>query len=145
MSTSTQVQPVEAGVRRRRRITAVLAAVLGAVVMWALARYAFGVDLRSPAMGSQASYQINVGIVIALSAVASLAGWALLAVLERVTSRPRTIWTVVAVVVFLISLGGPQSGTGISTENRLMLTLIHLVVAAVLIPTLARTSADRTR
>jgi hypothetical protein len=66
------------------------------------------------------------------------AGWALLALLERLTAR--TIWTVTAL---LASLGGPLSRSGITAANRAVLVLPHLAVGAVLIPALRSTAASR--
>jgi hypothetical protein len=48
-----------------------------------------------------------------------------------------------SVVVLLASLGAPLSGTGVTAANRAVLTLLHLTVAAVLIPVFYRTSPAR--
>jgi Family of unknown function (DUF6069) len=74
------------------------------------------------------------------SLVAALAGWALLALLERFTARARTIWTAIALLVALLSLAGPLSILATTEANVLALALMHVVVAAVLIPILAGTS-----
>lgn len=132
---------VPARSRRKARLAAVGLAVLAAVVLWAIAEIVFGIDLQSPASPGQPGFDIGPAIVAATAAVASLAGWGLLAVLERVTARARTVWTVAAVVVLLASFGGPLSGTGITAANRAVLALLHLAVGAVLISGLSRTAA----
>lgn len=114
-------------------------AVLAAVAVWALAVHAFGVTLRAPGTGGAAA-DIGVGHVVAASAVASLAGWAALALLERWTLRAARIWTGLALGVLVVSLGGPLSGTGISVGNRVALLALHLAVAAVLVPLLSRSA-----
>lgn len=53
-----------------------------------------------------------------------------------------------AVVVLVLSLGGPLSGAGVTLANKLWLALMHVAVGATLIPLLARTSprrSDRSR
>jgi Family of unknown function (DUF6069) len=72
--------------------------------------------------------------------VTGLAGWALLALLARFTARARTIWTAIAVLFALLSLAGPLSILATTEANVLALALMHLAVAAVLIPILAGTS-----
>jgi hypothetical protein len=121
----------------KRRLIVVLGAVLAAVVVYLIASAVTG-GLKTPAMGSQASASLNVGFVIFVSGFTSLVGWGLLALLEKITAKGGLIWTVVASVVLLLSLGGPMSGTGITTGNRVSLALMHLAVGAVLIPFLPR-------
>ncbi|HZC99496.1 MAG TPA: DUF6069 family protein [Actinomycetes bacterium] len=140
MDTTTVAAP-DAATRRRARLVAVVAAVGAALVLWAVVELAFGLDLRGPASGA-ATEALDVGPaqVVIVSLLAALAGWGLLAVLERLTSRARGLWAVIAVVVVIGSLGGPLSGTGVTAANRWALAGLHLVVGAVLIPTLYRTS-----
>jgi hypothetical protein len=121
----------------RRRLLTAGTAVAAAVIIWSAAELA-GMHLRQPTTGSGTAVALNVGFVIAVSAIASLAGWALLAQLEHVTARARAIWTTAAVIFLLLSLGGPFSGHGVSTANRLLLGLIHLAVGAILITGLPR-------
>jgi hypothetical protein len=54
--------------------------------------------------GTGETHDVGVGTVAVTSGAASLAGWALLALLEKVTRRAVAIWTAVASVVFLLSL-----------------------------------------
>ena len=67
----------------------------------------------------------------------------MLAALERLTPHARRIWLVVALVGLAASLAMPLSGTGVSSENRAVLVLMHVAVAAVLVPVLYRTSPRR--
>lgn len=99
-----------------------------------------GYDLWTPAMGGSPGMDIGAGAVLISSGVAGLAAWGSLAALERWSPRPRLIWTIVATLVFLISLGGPLSGEGIDTANRAALVALHTVVAMGLIPGLAGTT-----
>jgi hypothetical protein len=75
--------------------------------------------------------------------VLSLVGWAVLATLERLTPHARRIWLVLALVALAASLAMPLSGTGVGAAHRALLVLMHLAVAAVLIPVLHRTSLAR--
>ncbi|MDN5751385.1 MAG: DUF6069 family protein, partial [Pseudonocardia sp.] len=65
----------------------------------------------------------------------ALLGWARLHLLERHTPRARRIWTGSAGVIALLSLAGPLT-SGASAAATATLVAMHVVVAAVLIPTL---------
>jgi hypothetical protein len=127
---------------RHARALAVIAAALAALAVWLITDPLLGIDLTAPtAPGSQQLQPITPAIVASASLVAALGGWALLALLERFTARARTIWTAVALLVALLSLAGPLSTlASTSAANAVALALMHLAVAAVLIPGLAGTS-----
>ena len=122
---------------RSTRALAVASATLAALLVWAVEVSAFGLNLRVqfPSGAPQ-----GVGLeAVGMSALAgSLAGWALLAILERTTNRARTTWTLIAVLALLASLTAPL-GFGITLSSKLGLALLHLTVAAVLVPALRRT------
>jgi hypothetical protein len=75
--------------------------------------------------------------------LASTAGWGLLVLLERLVTRAGRVWTVVAVIVLVVSLGAPLSASGITNANKGWLVAMHLAVGAALIPLLARTAPER--
>lgn len=122
------------------RLLFVPAAVVAPVVAWTILEAGFGHDLRAPAMGGAPGMDIGFTAVVAAAATAGLAAWASLAALERWSSRPRTMWTAIAVAVFLVSSGGPLGGDGVTTAPRWMLIALHGAVAGVLIPGLAATA-----
>lgn len=123
----------------RRRTTAVVAAVAVAAAAWILIELVAGFDLRGPVFdGSSANFDIGLLIVMLSTAIPTLLGWGLLALLERWTTRPRLIWTMAAIVVFTLSLGQPLSGTGVGVTDRLLLELFHVLVAVVYIPLMRR-------
>ena len=72
------------------------------------------------------------------SLTAGLAGWALLAVLERTVGRPARWWRAVALLVYVVSLLGPLGAT--STAVALALAALHTVVAGLLVVLLPRRS-----
>ena len=126
----------------RARALVVIAAVLAALVVWLVTDPLLGVDLAAPTgPGSEQLQTITPALVAGTSLVVALAGWGLLAVLGRFTARPRPIWTAIAVLVGLLSLAGPLSTIAPTTvANGVSLALMHLAVAAVLIPGLAATT-----
>ncbi|MEV1315055.1 DUF6069 family protein [Micromonospora arborensis] len=118
-----------------RRAAVAAGAILVAVAEFAILRSAAGVDLA--ANSGNSTRQITVAAVVVASAIAALAGWALLALLERLTSRARVWWSAVAVAVLLLSLlVGPPSGVG--GGAKAILALLHLSVGVVLILGLPR-------
>ncbi len=131
--------------RRRARMAAVAGGVLAALAIWVIAEVVAGVDLRRPAPARGTATQDIDALHVAFAAAAgSLAGWALLALLERTTGRARRVWIVIAVVAFIVSLGGPLSGTGITSAGRMALLSMHVAVAAAIVPALYRTSPATT-
>ncbi|MFD5911193.1 DUF6069 family protein [Streptomyces massasporeus] len=117
---------------RGRRLGVTALTVLAPVVVWLVAEPVLGHRLRI-ADGEQ---RLDIGAVhVAVVALfASLAGWALLAALERFgVRRARAIWTGVAVAVLAVSFL-PLLGDGMDGGTRTSLALMHLAVAAVLIP-----------
>lgn len=120
------------------RIGAVAAGAVAALLVWALALTTGGIQV---AMGAGEATDMPWWQVVVASTVAGLAGWALLAVLEaRLGTRARRIWTIVAIVVALVSLAGPLGMPGIETGDRFWLAGVHLLLAATYIPTMAATA-----
>lgn len=124
--------------RRTTRPAGVLAAVGAATAGWAAIEFGLGIDLRHP------GGDIGAMAVVLASGASSLAGWGLLAVLERFTARAGRWWASVAVVFATASLIPPLTTPGIEVTGRAGLALLHALVAAVLIPLLYRTAIDRT-
>jgi Family of unknown function (DUF6069) len=76
-------------------------------------------------------------------------GWLLLAVLERATPgvlpvSARTAWTGAALLVLVLSLGLPVAAAT-TTAAAVGLVVLHLVVAAAVIPVLAATARPVSR
>lgn len=117
--------------RTPRRATVAGVTVLAALAVWVVAVPLIGVDLVVPAAGST----VGPLAVAVTSLLAALLGWALLAVLERRTSRARRTWTITASVIALLSLAAPLT-SGASPAVTATLVAMHVAVAAVLIPTL---------
>src|SRR6266446_4481930 len=87
---------------------AVLAATAAAVAIWIVATAA-GADLTVSFGPGQPIQKVTVVNVVVAALVGSLAGWGLLALLRRFTTNARAIWTVIATIFALLSLGGPLS------------------------------------
>ncbi|MGP3935090.1 DUF6069 family protein [Nonomuraea sp. KM88] len=118
-----------------RRILTVIGASAAALAGWVLAVPVAGIALTAR-MGGGAE-QVGPAAVVVASLVAGLAGWALLAVLERFVSRAGRLWTIVALAVLALSLLGPL-GSAVGAASTLVLVLLHLIVGAVLVPGLPR-------
>jgi Family of unknown function (DUF6069) len=129
--------PATARVARSRALS-VAAATLAATAVWVVAVRLLGTQLLVR-FGAGAPQSVGIGLVVGASLVASLCAWGLLALLERRTSRARGIWTVVAVVVLLVSLSLPLTA-GVAVSTKATLALMHVAAASVLIPSLRSTS-----
>ena len=109
------------------------------MAVWAIAVPGLGVQVLTR-FGSAAPQEVRVVFVLAGAAAASLLGWGLLAVLERHTPRAHAIWGGAAILVLLASLSLPLAAAT-TTSGTLALVMMHLAVAAVLIPSLLRSAA----
>src|SRR5207253_1630473 len=118
-------------------VTAVLGAMAAAVAIWIVATLA-GADLTVSFGPGQPIQKVTVINVVVAALVGSLAGWGLLALLRRFAANARAIWTVIAIIFALLSLGGPLS-TISSVGTKVSLVVMHLVVATVTIVGLRRT------
>ncbi|MEW1754595.1 DUF6069 family protein [Streptomyces angustmyceticus] len=127
---------------RSARFLAVLGTVAATLVVWVIATVLLGVTLDARMKPGAAVQHIGPAAVVLASLVVGLAAWALLALLERLTARARRVWTVVAVVVLVLSLIAPLQ-SGVTTGAKVTLLCMHLVAAAVLVPALARPAVRR--
>ena len=140
------VQRFSSGERQWKRALAVVAGVIAAEALWVVAELVFGVRLQAPAgNGYPRPVDIGPGTVAIASAVLSLVGWGLLALLERFTSWARRIWLGLTAVALVLSFALPLGGTGVMAADRAMLVLMHLAVAAIVMPVLYRTSPQTER
>ena len=120
----------------RNPVTVVLSATAAAVAIWVVATLV-GAELTVSFAG-QPIQKVTVVNVVVAALVGSLAGWGLLALLRRFTTNARAIWTVIAIVFLMISLGGPLLATA-SAGTKVALVAMHLAVATVTIVGLRRT------
>lgn len=114
------------------------AALVGAAA-WVVAVPALGVVLRVK-MAGHPSMVIGLPQVVPTILVVSLAGWAMLALLERATPRAGTIWTAAATAVLVLSYAAPLTA-GAAPAATTVLVLLHTIVGMTLIAGLRRTTA----
>jgi hypothetical protein len=124
------------------RALTVLAAVVATLSIWAVEALLLGIDLRARPVPGAPPVVVGPLAIAFVTLLAGLVAWGLLAVLERLTSRVQTVWVIVAVVVLLISLGGPLGG-GVTVMAAVGLACMHVAAAAVLIPLLPRSAVRR--
>lgn len=122
---SSAAQPVTAWSSIRPRALGVAAAVGVPVLIWLVARLA-GTDLTVRIEG-QEPMVVGLGPVVAVSLGAALLAWGALVVLERLTGRGATVWSVLVVVLTLASLL-PLSAAGADGAAKVALGLMHLAV-----------------
>jgi hypothetical protein len=137
MSETVSASAPKTGLISRRGIRAlgVAGATAAALAVWAIAHPLAGVDLGVRMNGSVE--EVTPTPIVIVSVLAGLAGWALLAVLERSARRAKTVWTAIAAVALLLSLAGPLT-SAVTTAATVALLCMHLVVGAILIGTLTR-------
>lgn len=113
------------------RAGTVAAAAVAALVVWAVADLLLGIPLV--AQGPPDSPPMEIGAVptLVVAVGSGLAGWGLLAALERYVPRGRTVWVVIAVAVVLLSLVPVAGAQG--TAAQMVLGLQHLLVGAVVV------------
>ncbi|MFE6398948.1 DUF6069 family protein [Streptomyces alboflavus] len=117
---------------RRRRLGVTVLAVLAPVLVWLVADPLLG--HRPRIIDGEQTLDIGAVPATAVALLASLSGWALLAALERFAPhRARAVWTGLAGAVLAVSFL-PFIGDGMDGGTRATLALMHLAVAAVLIP-----------
>lgn len=120
--------------RRAGRWVSPVAAVTAALVMWLPLHAVVGLEVRQ----GDAVHQVGAAAVIVSSLVAGLGALGVAAVVRRRAHRPRRTFAVTALAVLVVSLLGPF-GSATSTGAALALACLHLVVAAVTVPLVART------
>src|SRR5690348_15507748 len=113
------VQRFSTGRRQWKRALAVVAGVAAVEAVWLVAELVFGVRLQAAA-GNGYPQPVDIGprTVAIASAVLSLVGWGLLALLERFTKHARRVWLGVALLALVVSFSLPLSGTGVATADR---------------------------
>jgi hypothetical protein len=123
------------------RALVVAATVLAAALAWVVIVPLLGTDISVPkGPNSSERTDLVLGPVVFMTTMASLAGWALLTVLERFTTRSRTIWTAIAIVVLAVTMPWDSEFT---SSERLALAVMHLVVGVVLIGGFWRTGPSQ--
>ena len=125
---------------RQTRAMAIVAAIVVNVIILVAGRLVNG-EFPVATVGSD-DRTIGFGQVIVMTGVTGLIAWGLLAVLERITSRAKTIWTVIAVIVVVLSILGPIDG-GVDTASKVVLALMHVGAAATIVPLMRRTIITR--
>ena len=129
------------GGRRGIRALGVAAAMTAALIVWLIAHPLLGVDMKISMSGGTQTLRIGWLSVLIFSGASSLVAWGLVTILERFTPNARAVWTRIAAVTLLLSFAGPLFGTGSANAGtKGALVLMHIAVAAVLIPVLASTS-----
>lgn len=134
-TTDAGASPVRARAtaRRRRRALGVVATLVVALAVWLVGRLS-GADYWIA--DSQGTVRIDALVTTQVTVVLGLAGWAVLALLERLTRYGTAIWTVLATVIVAASMI-PVFLVEATTATRVALVAVHLAVGA-LIPFFVR-------
>lgn len=123
------------------RFIAVAIGVLGAVIAFIVLRYGANVQLLVKTKPDGQVARVTLVSAIVMSAVAGLAGWAVLGLLERFTGHPYKNWLIISIAVLVVSLAGPMLA-GQTAAAKFSLAALHLAVAGAVIPWLARSASD---
>jgi Family of unknown function (DUF6069) len=115
---------------------AVGGAVLATALLWAAAR-SLGVELRVDPGDGRPAQVVGLPLIAGVTLAVSLLASATRAGLDRLTDRAPAVWTGLAVIVLPVSFV-PVLYVEASGGTKATLALMHLSVAAVLVPLLGR-------
>lgn len=132
--TPTTGEPSTPVVRRLPIWRALLGSVAAGVATWAVLSPVAGLSLSATTNGT--SHDVGA-VAVALSAVVvTLGAAAVAALVRRASAHPRRTFLLVSGAIFVLSFGGPI-GQADTVGSGLGLGLLHLVVAAAVVPVLA--------
>jgi Family of unknown function (DUF6069) len=126
---------------RTGRVVTIAIAATATGLAWLLGRLAHVDYIVDTPIGRS---QITLALTIVATAAAGIAGWIVIALLERYTSSPWRVWIALTLVVLVLSMV-PVFRTTANLGTQLMLTTLHCVAAAVLIPVLPQRHTTTTR
>jgi hypothetical protein len=121
----------------RRRAVSVVAAVAVTAALWLLSTGLLDDPLVVPQAGDRPDREVTLSMVVFVTALMSLLGWAALVVLERYLARGRTVWVWLSLAVTAASMI-PLMAEGMTASTRLVLAVLHLAVTAVIVPGMTR-------
>ena len=127
--------------QRRARALCAAGGALAAALAWIVEVPLLGIHL-TVRFGAGHIQTIAVGQVLGVTVAASLLGWLLLALLERRTPYARLLWTTAALAALAASLALPLAAAT-TTSATIGLIVMHLTVAAAVIPAMAHTAQTR--
>ncbi|MEV1329864.1 DUF6069 family protein [Micromonospora costi] len=120
--------------RRRQRALGVATAVVATSLIYLVARAA-GTDFTLTDPGGTRSHPLILPEIATFSLVFALLGWGSLALLERLTRHAHVLWGGLAATVLLASFI-PIFLERATVDTRVMLCVLHVVVALALLPML---------
>ncbi|PYF95946.1 hypothetical protein SAMN05216184_12411 [Georgenia satyanarayanai] len=122
---------------RSRRGAAVAGAAGAGLAVWLIAVPVLGVELA--ARTGDGEIVVGAPAVALAGVLAALAGWGLLALLERTGVRARKVWMTVALAALVLSLAGPivQATT---VAAGAVLVAMHVAVGTTIVVALGRTA-----
>jgi len=126
---------------RAGRVVTIAIAATATGLAWLLGRLAHVDYVVDTPFGTR---EITLALTIVATVAAGIAGWVVIALLERYTTSPRRVWIALTLVVLVISIV-PVFRTPANLGTQLMLTALHCVAGAVLIPALPQRHATATR
>ena len=126
---------------RAGRIVAIAIAATATGLAWLLGRLAHVDYIVDTPIGTR---KITLALTVVATVAAGIAGWVVITLLERYTSSPRGVWIALTLVVLVVSIV-PVFWTAANLDTQLMLTALHCVAAAVLIPALPQRHTTATR
>jgi uncharacterized membrane protein YecN with MAPEG domain len=126
---------------RAGRIVAIAITATATGLAWLLGRLAHVDYIVDTPIGTR---KITLALTVVATVAAGIAGWVVIALLERYTSSPRGVWIALTLVVLVVSIV-PVFWTAANLDTQIMLTALHCVAAAVLIPALPQRHTTATR
>ncbi|MGW3608068.1 DUF6069 family protein [Micromonospora sp. NPDC005161] len=130
LMTTTSAPPIIKGLRPGA--LAVGTALVATTLLWTAAQIV-DIEMRVDPGNGQPPLVVSLPLTATVTLAVSLLAWGVRALLERLTRRAAVVWTVLAVIVLLASLL-PPLGVEATGAAKAILMLMHVAVAAVLIP-----------
>lgn len=126
---------------RAGRVGVVAIAATATGLAWLLGRMAHVDYIVDTPIGTR---EVGLALTIVATGAAGIAGWIVISLLECYASSPRSIWIALTLAVLVVSIV-PIFWTTANLGTQLMLTVLHCVAAAVLIPALPQRHKTATR
>lgn len=135
-------ESITAGRLARAGLIAAILATIANLLVSSLIPALFGFALEFAIQGPGSPVQPLPAFMVLMATIVPTTGAVLLlALLNRLTARPRRIFRIIAVVTLLLSLGGPLT-VGAPLSVTLTLVAMHVLTAAIITGVLTRSSSS---